>query len=81
MQLPNITPAQIQADVLFVVGFAASVGLNVDGQTSASLTAALVAGLAFINAAHKLADVLLRGKRLDNLDKITPAPVGAAPTT
>lgn len=69
-KLPDLTPAQITADVLFFVGLAASVGLKVDDQTSTALTAALIAGLAFVNAAHKLADAFIRGKRADNADKL-----------
>lgn len=69
-KLPDLTPAQITADVTFAVGLAASVGLQIDGNTSTSLTAAIIAGLAFVNAAHKLADAFIRGKRADNADKL-----------
>lgn len=70
MNLPDITPAQITADVVAAVGIAASVGLNVDSQTSTALTAALIGAFAFINAVHKLSDALIRGKRADNADKL-----------
>lgn len=68
--MPDLTPAQITADVVFIVGLAAAFGLKIDGDTSTTLTAAAIAGFAFINAAHKLADAFIRGKRADNADKL-----------
>lgn len=69
-QLPDLTPAQITADVVFLVGIATAFGLKIDGDTSTTLTAAAIAAFAFINAAHKLADAFIRGKRADNADKL-----------
>lgn len=70
MKLPDITPAQIAAFVTFVLGFAASLGLHIDGDVSAGLTAVLVAAWALVAACWKLADAHIRGKRADNAEKL-----------
>ena len=73
MDLPDITPVQIKADVTLFIGIAAAFGLHIDGQTSSGITAVAIAAFALVNAVEKLADALIRGKRADNADKLSAA--------
>lgn len=63
MKTPDLTPAQIKADVALVLGVAASVGLNIDGQTSGLITAVLIGAFALAHFASFFADAKIRGAR------------------
>lgn len=86
MKTPDLTPAQIKADIALVLGVAASVGLNIDGRLSGLITAAAIAAFALAHFASYFADAKLRGERARSVrdiaevqwDKAASDPVATA---
>jgi hypothetical protein len=61
--MPDITPAQIGAVVKFLVVLVGMLGLNIDGETSDAITAALVAISAAVSLTIIAADAVIRANR------------------
>ena len=65
MQMPNITPAQVKADVIFVVGISSALGIHFSDQAalSDSLTGIIVGALAVAKGVAYIADAIIRHGR------------------
>lgn len=78
MKTPDLTTAQIKADVALVLGIATAIGLNIDGQTSQLITAVVIGAFALLHFASYFADAKLRSARAHSAYEIGQAQAKAA---